>query len=64
MSFSDEDLICLETYMDNYVHPDLNKHFIDLIARLEAAEKIIEFRDSGDWIKCLDLWMKSAGRVE
>jgi len=41
MSFTDEDLICLETYMDNYANPAMNEHFKDLLARLEAAEKCL-----------------------
>lgn len=33
----------------------------DLIERLEAAEKVIEFRDSEDWTKYLDLWLRTQG---
>jgi hypothetical protein len=75
MTFTDDDLICLETYMDNYAKPDMNEHFKALLARLESSEAYARYGDllhggksaecvlgKCDMCKAKEAWRKECGK--
>jgi hypothetical protein len=66
--FTDDNLKRLKKYIDGEIDIEIGPaHLAPLLARLEAAEKVIEWVDEnvpGEWdgVKPFQAWRKAAGK--